>query len=579
MWAPSKQNGANNTDRVLAPFEFDPRDPTNFSRRAVDHLRPIKVIVIGAGMSGIIAGIFFPRNIENLELTIYDKNPDLGGTWYESRYPGVACDVPSHAYQFTFEGNPKWSRYWAKGPEIQDYLKSVATKYGADKYMKFNHNADKAVWDQKEGKWTVTFTRTDTSEVVTDSADVLIQAVGALNKWKMPEIKGLYDFKGPLMHSAHYDTSFDPTGKRIALIGGGSSGIQILPQIQPIAQRVDHYMKGKTWIPPFGLGAQGVMDRNGEPDTPQRELDEWKDPEKYLEYRRNIETSLHEASDVIYRDTPNALGFQKMCEDHMRAKLAKRPYIFEALRPSFAPACRRLTPGPGYLEALVEDNVDFISTQIQEVVEDGIITQDGKKREVDAIICATGFAGYRQHFPVIGKNGVNLQHQWDNDIPESYVGLVPENMPNFFVFLGPNGGPGVGSTVPFLENGAKYMIQCIQKLQREWYKSMTAKRTAVKDFGRYTDEYLEPTVFNSTCNAWWRHKGNGRILALWPGSALHGMYVWSHPRWEDYDYELKDEQKGNPFKWLGNGYVRAQVEGKKTTGYLDNPQVYLQTPL
>ncbi|KPM40130.1 putative sterigmatocystin biosynthesis monooxygenase stcW [Neonectria ditissima] len=571
MWTPTKaKEAASNGKSDRAPYDFDPADPANFSRRAIDHLRPIKVIVIGCGMSGIIAGIFFPRSIANLELAIYDKNPDLGGTWYESRYPGVACDVPSHAYQFTFESNHKWSRYWASGGEIQNYLKSVASKYGADKYMKFNHNVDKAEWDEKEGKWTVTFTRTDTGEVITDKADVLIQAVGALNKWKMPEIKGLDTFKGRLMHSANYDTDFDATGKRVALIGGGSSGIQILPQMQPIATRVDHYMKGKTWIPPFGIGALGVLDRNGDPNTPKEELEEWKDPKKYLEYRCKIEGSLNEASDVLYKDTPNALGFQKMCEDHMRAKLAKKPEIFEALRPSFAPACRRLTPGPGYLEALVEDNVEFIPTNIQEVVEDGIVTEDGKKRQVDAIICATGFAGYKQHFPVIGKDGINLQDQWSNDIPESYVGLAPENMPNFFIFLGPNGGPDVGSTVPFLENGAKYMILCIQKLQREWYKSMTAKRTAIKDFGRYTDEYLEPTVFNSTCNAWWRHNGNGRILALWPGSALHGMYLWSNPRWEDYDYELKEELKGNPFKWLGNGFVRAQVEGKRTTSYLDH---------
>ncbi|KAH7350443.1 hypothetical protein BKA66DRAFT_563373 [Pyrenochaeta sp. MPI-SDFR-AT-0127] len=569
MWAPSKARDApTNGEKTLAPFE-----------RAVDHLRPMKVIVIGAGMSGIIAGIFFPRNIENLDLVIYEKNPDLGGTWYESRYPGVACDVPSHAYQFTFESNPKWSRYWATGPEIQEYLQFVAHKYEANRYMKFNHSADKAVWDEEAGKWTVTFTRVDTREVVIDTADVLISAVGALNKWKMPDIKGRDRFKGPLMHSAQFQEDFDPTRKRIALIGGGSSGIQILPQLQPKASRVDHYMKGKTWIPPFGLGAHGVAGRNGDPMTPEDELKSWEDPENYREYRRQIESVMHEPSDVIYKGTSSCLGFQQMCEDHMRTKLAKKPEIFESLLPSFEPACRRLTPGPGYLEALVEDNVNFIPVAIHEIVEDGIITTDGRKRDVDAIICATGFAGYKQHFPIIGRNGINLQDQWEEDIPESYVGLAPENMPNFYIFLGPNGGPGVGSTVPFLENGARYMIMCIQKMQREWIKSMVPKRSAVKDFGRYTDAFLEPTVFNSTCNSWWRHKGNGRILALWPGSALHGMYVLSHPRWEDYDYQQKDELEGNPFKWLGNGYSRAQIEGKNTTEYLDKSDVLVHNPL
>ncbi|KAK6369604.1 hypothetical protein LTS17_009510 [Exophiala oligosperma] len=583
MWAPSKAvNGEKKSEeKSLAPYEFDKNEPGNLARRCIDQPRRMKVICIGAGMSGIITGIFFPRQIANLDLVIYDKNPELGGTWYESRYPGVACDVPSHAYQFTFESNPHWSRYWAGGAEILDYLRHVATKYGADKYMKFNIRVTKAEWNEEGGKWHVALERTDTGETFTDTSDVLLSATGALNKWKMPDIPGLDSFKGPVMHSATWDPNFDVTGKRIALIGGGASGIQILPQIAPKAKYVDHYMKGKTWIPPFGIGALGVLNRSGDPVTPQDELDAWKDPANYLNYRKEIERSLHGASDVLYKGTDNALAFQKMCEDHMRSKLAKKPEIFEALKPDFAPACRRLTPGPGYLEALVRDDVNFISTTIKEVTPTTIVTKDGKVREVDAIVCATGFAGYQQHFPLIGKNGINLQQQWEDDIPESYVGLAPENMPNYYCFLGPNGGPGVGSAVPFLEFGARYMIKCVQKLQREWLKSMTPKRSAIKKFGEYTDKYLEPTVFNSSCRAWWRHHLNGRILALWPGSALHGMYLWSNPRWEDYEYELKDEQHGNPFSWLGNGYCVSQVEGKDTTAYLDdeNLKVPVVNPL
>ncbi|RVX74091.1 hypothetical protein B0A52_01923 [Exophiala mesophila] len=585
MFAPNRvSNGA---PKSIAPYDFDKKDPGNLKRRAVDNLRRMKVICVGAGMSGIITGILFPRAVENLDLVIYEKNEDLGGTWYESRYPGVACDVPSHAYQFTFENNTQWSRYWASGPEIQAYLKHTAIKYGADRYMKFRHFCEKAEWVESEAKWHVTFKELDTNEIVVDTCDVLLSAVGPLNKWEWPKIDGLKSFKGPLMHSANYDTSFDPTDKRIALIGGGSSGIQMLPQIAPIAKHVDHYMKGKTWIPPFGMGAQGVLGRNGEAKTPAEELEAWKDSKVYLKYRHEIESYLHAASDVLYKDTENALAFQKLCEEHMRNKLLKKPEVFEALKPDFAPACRRLTPGPGYLEALVRNDVNFIPQTIKEVTETGIVTNDGILREVDAIICATGFAGYvflslstdpdahyhqsyKQHFPIFGKKGINLQDQWENDIPESYMGLAPANMPNYFIFLGPNGGPGIGSTVPFLENGARYMIKCVQKLQREWISSMTPKSDAVKLFGKHTDEFLEPTVFNSNCRAWWRHNTNGRLLALWPGSALHGIYCLANPRWEDYEYEMKEELKGNPFGWLGNGYCTAQLEGYNMTAYLED---------
>lgn len=163
MWAPGRV--ANETVKPLAPYDFDPSNPGNLKRRAVDNLRRIKVICIGAGMSGIITGVLFPRSIENLDLVIYEKNADVGGTWFESRYPGVACDVPSHAYQFTFESNQNWSSYWAGGEEIQQYLKHTATKYGATKYVRFKHMVQKAEWNEVEGKWHVTLKKTDTGEV------------------------------------------------------------------------------------------------------------------------------------------------------------------------------------------------------------------------------------------------------------------------------------------------------------------------------------------------------------------------------------------------------------------------------
>lgn len=176
----------------------------------------------------------------------------------------MACDIPSHAYQFTFESNPRWSSYYVGGAEILEYLKNVATKYDATKYMKFNHLIQDAVWDDNKGQWIVHITKTDTGEQVIDTADVVISAVGTLNAWKWPSIPGLDLFKGPKMHSANWKKDFKVDGKTVALIGGGSSGIQILPQIQPKAAHIHHYMKGKTWIPPVGFGGQALVERGGD---------------------------------------------------------------------------------------------------------------------------------------------------------------------------------------------------------------------------------------------------------------------------------------------------------------------------
>ncbi|KAL2012370.1 hypothetical protein VTN00DRAFT_5088 [Thermoascus crustaceus] len=560
---------------------FDHNDPTDLSRRPINEARPIRVIVFGAGMSGILAGILFPRSIRNLELVIYEKNADLGGTWFENVYPGIACDIPSHSYQFSFENNPQWSSYYASGAEIQAYLQRVAAKYDAYQYMKFHHRVVRAEWGDSEGKWHVEVESEETGEKFTDTADVVCAATGLLNQWRWPDIPGLHDFQGKLVHSAAYDPTYGLSGKRVALIGGGSSGIQILPKIQPVVKRVDHYMKGRNWIPPVGLGAEGMTEQGGSLITPADYLEKFqRDPTEYLEFRRRIEDVLNKPMEALYKNTDAEKTTADICREHMRTKLAKKPEVFQALVPDFAVGCRRLTPGPGYLEALVEDNVDFIPTPIKRVVKDGIETEDGKKREVDMIICATGYDDvHKQHFPVIGKNGVNLQDLWD-DFPEAYLSLVPAHMPNFFRFLGPNGGAAQGSTVPFLESAVRYVGKAIQKIQREFIKSMVVKPEMVKAFRQYTDRYFIPTVFSGTCGVWWKHKRdpNGRMLAVWPGSQLHGSSVMESPRWEDYEYELRAELKGNPLAWFGNGLVKEQIAGGFTTGYLDVAFVPVKNP-
>ncbi|OAL40506.1 hypothetical protein AYO20_00242 [Fonsecaea nubica] len=572
-------------------------DPAN---KAIDVLRPIKVIVIGAGMSGMTAGILFPRSIQNLELVIYEKNADVGGTWFENRYPGLACDIPSHTYQFTFEENTQWSSFYATGPEIHKYLKHVNTKYKAEKYMKFNHKVEKASWNDETGKWAIEVKNMVTGETITDTADVVCSAVGILNAWKWPEICGLHDFKGKLVHSAAYPEDLDVSGKRVALIGAGSSGIQMLPQIRRHAAAVDHYVRGKLWIPPAGIGGEGLEARNGDPRTPAADLERFKnDPEVYRQYRRYVEDLLNRPVEALYKGTPGAKMFADMCRAHMKEKLSKKPEVFEALVPDYPVGCRRITPGPGvganlvysmpvrlqglsfdsqYLEALVEDNVNFIPTKVRTVYDNGIETEDGVRRDVDVIICATGFDGvYKQHFPVHGKYGVNLQDIWD-EMPEAYLSMAPRLMPNFYVFLGPNGGPGLGSTVPFLELQCRYMTQVIQKIQREYIKSMMPTDRAMRDWADIVDSYFAKTIYVEKCNAWWKHK-SGRLLAIWPGSLIHGAFVFRNPRWEDYEYEHGPESRGNSLRWFGNGLSQRQIDMKGTTEeYLDTP-VPVEIPL
>ena len=476
----------------------DIRKPPN---KPIDELRPIKVVCIGAGYSGILTAIRFPQRIKNLDLKIYEKNADIGGTWFENRYPGIACDIPAHVYQFTFANNPNWSRFYAPGGEIQEYLKDVANKYDVEKYCHFQHFFEEGDWNEETQKWDLKFKNLATGETVTDDCDVLLKGTGILNNWKWPEIEGLHTFKGDLMHSAQWDPKFDVAGKTVALIGAGSSGIQILPQIQPKAKHIYHYMKGKTWISPFGYGAEGG-DAQGPVEHSIEERQRWaENPSEYQAYRHKVEALMNASQLVTFRGTEIAAGFWEVSKQSHKDKLAKKPYINDLLTPTYPPGCRRLTPGPGYLEALVEDNVDYIGTGITKVTETGILDNNGDFHEVDAILCATGFDySMRTDPPITGRNGITLGHMWD-ERPSAYMSMCVPNIPNMFIYLGPNGGPGAGSFIAMLECVAEYVIKCVKKLQLEYVGSMDVKPSAQKAFIEHVDHYFAGTIFTYNVSA------------------------------------------------------------------------------
>ncbi|KAG9665052.1 FAD/NAD(P)-binding domain-containing protein, partial [Aureobasidium melanogenum] len=541
----------------------------------IDDLRPIKVICIGAGFSGILAGIRFPQRVPNLDFTIYEKNEEVGGTWFENRYPGVRCDVPSAAYQYTFESNTQWSEYYCKGGEINEYLKRTAHKYGVYKYIKFKTELKGATWQEDTGKWVVDLQNLLTGETFTDDCDFLITATGILNKWKWPSIEGRESYTGRMVHSANWDpdlTMDKIKGKKVALIGAGSSGIQILPQIQPHAEVVDHYMASQTWISPIGFGSQELTDRGaiGNFKHSQEELDSFRDnPEAYAKFRSKVEKMVNAAALVTLHGSPLQQNFQAINREAMANKLAKKPEIMRVLEPSWPPGCRRLTPGPGYLEALVEDNVNFVSTKIKRFTANGIETVDGKTRDVDLVICATGFDTTCKGPPLVGRGGRELNDVWE-PYPKSYWGICPPEMPNMFRFIGPNGASGTGGLIHLLECACEFMIRVVQKAQREYIMSMMPKMEVIDTFTEHVDLYFTKTIYTQPCKSWMkRGKEDGRVITIWPGSALHAAYAYENPRWEDFEYTHHKLAQGNYMAWLGNGLTMLQERNEHTTEYLD----------
>ncbi|CAG9952394.1 unnamed protein product [Clonostachys rosea f. rosea IK726] len=539
------------------------------ARRHVDTTRPLKVVIVGAGISGIISAIKLLDSVQNLSLKIYDKNEDLGGTWFENRYPGCACDIPAHTYQLSWDHNAAWTQFYATAPEILKYWQRVAEKYDIKGYMKFSHRATEARWDESAATWAVTL-QDKRGHTVHDDCDVFISAVGILNAWDWPSISGLGDYKGKLMHSAAWDTSFDLEGKSVAVIGAGSSGIQIVPNIQPMVKRLDHYVRGKTWIAtPMAdqeLKKRGVEGSNFafSPD----EIKDWEsDPKSYLEYRKQVETTVQTGFQATLRASIEQKEARPYFKTLMAQRLSKKPTVLSHILPDFPPFCKRLTPGPGYLEALTEENVQVIPERIQSVTETGILTTDNKHREVDAIVCATGFnTSFTNRFPVYGIGGALLfgeeRQQQNRSRLSTYLSMAVDGFPNFFLFLGPNSGVGHGNLLMIVERLADYCAKTLRKMQTQDILTIQPRTSAVDSFSAFCEEYFKETVFSADCSSW--YKVGGKVAALWPGSSLHAIKTLEEPRWEDFKYTFLND---NFTAWLGDGSTEADHDPNADKAY------------
>jgi len=304
------------------------------------------------------------------------------------------------------------------------------------------------------------------------------------------------------------------------------------------------------------------------PVSPEQREEFATNPKKFLDFRKAIEADGNTIHGVTFKDSEMQKGAVEAFRAMMKERLAKKPEIVDALTPSFAVGCRRLTPGPGYLEALVEDNVDFVSEKISSITPEGVVLENSRKYEIDALVCATGFnTSSPPPFHVHGKHGVSLQGRF-TPYPETYLTMCVDGFPNFFMMLGPNSAIGSGALTMMIETEGDYIIKCIRKLQKEDYVSMVPKSERVRDFSDYIAEYFKKTVYMDECNSWYRSEGGkgNRITGLWPGSCLHCLETLRAPRWEDFEFESKDE---NRLRWLGNGWSVTQQGGGDPAWYLE----------
>ncbi|GLB41651.1 putative pyridine nucleotide-disulphide oxidoreductase [Lyophyllum shimeji] len=521
--------------------------------------RHMKIVCVGAGASGLLLAYKLQRSFENFELVLYEKNEQISGTWFENKYPGCACDVPAHTYTWSFEPKVDWSAVYAGSDEIHGYFESFATKYGLHKYVKLRHCVTHATWDATRDAWDIDVTDLATGQTLRDRADILVNAAGVLNDWRWPDIEGLKEFKGVLVHTANWDRSLDLTGKRVGLIGNGSSAIQVLPAIQPKVAKLTTFIRRGTWVAPAQGFEQHVY-------APEELVTFRNDPAAHLAYRKKQEEGTNAIFPMFIAGSAAQDTMFQMMTRQMREKLrGKAEGLAEVLIPQFGVGCRRITPGVGYLEALGKENVEVVYGDIERITERGCVTAvDGAEHELDVLICATGFnTSYMPRFGVVGEGGRSMKQEWAKEA-KSYLGMAVAGFPNYFLVIGPNSPIGNGPVLVFMEAQIDYILKLANRWQTENIRSFAPKREAVEDFVAHKDQFMKGTVWEHDCRSWYKSNSvSGKVSALWPGSTLHYLEAIADPRYEDWEIRYK----GNRFTWLGNGLSQTEVDATADWAY------------
>jgi cation diffusion facilitator CzcD-associated flavoprotein CzcO len=465
----------------------------------------VDVLIVGAGFSGLCMGIKLLEAGEK-NFLIIEKSEDIGGTWWDNRYPGCACDVPSHLYSFSFERNPGWTRMFASQPEIYQYLKSCVDRYGLAPYIRLNTRFHEAVWDESAGVW-----RICAGDNVRIHARVLVSGMGALHVPHYPEIPGIERFTGPAFHSATWRSEVDLTGKTVAVIGTGASAIQFIPQIAPRAGKLLVFQRTPPWIIPrhdFGIS------------------EKWRQrferiPCLTWALRTALFFSLEWRVLSFLGDRFVREYLERIARRHLERSVPD-PQLRAALTPMYEIGCKRVLLSDDFYPTFKRSNTELITERISEVCERSIVTGDGTERPIDVLIYGTGFHVTTQFIGMrlVGRGGVEIHDAWRNGM-SAYLGVTVSGFPNFFILLGPNTGLGHNSVVLMIEAQVHYVMNCLKLMRRRNLAVLEVRREAQQHFADLMRQRLSRTVWQSGgCRSWYQDTHTGENTTIWPGSVI-----------------------------------------------------------
>lgn len=479
--------------------------------------RNLRVVVIGAGMAGILCGIKL-RAAGYTDFVIYEKAATLGGTWRENTYPGIACDVPAHLYTYSFEPNPDWSHVFAPGDEIQRYFEHVARKYAVLPSIRFGCEVTRCEF--VDGRWQL-----ELGNGERDVADVVIAATGVLHHPNVPELPGLEAFAGACFHSARWDHTVPLTGRRVGVIGTGSTAIQIT---SALVARVAHYTL-------FQRTAQWIMPIENPPYSAEERAAFARDPALIEALRREMDRAAIEklSNAVIAADSPEMKKIEGMCRANLERSV-QDPVLREKLRPNYRAACKRLIFSPDFYAAIQRPNASLVTEAIERIEAGGVRTRDGRLHALDVLVLATGFRADRFIRPAVvsGRHGVLLDEVWA-DHPTAYLSLSVPGFPNFFMLNGPNGPVGNFSLIQIAELQLGYVLQLMERLRQGDCREIAASSAATAAFDTARIEAAKSSIWATGCKSWYLDR-NG-VPASWPWTYARFAEEMAAPKLDAYE--------------------------------------------
>ena len=526
---------------MLEEMELDGQDLREFHwDREVSEAakQAFHVVVIGCGMSGLLAAIRLEE--ARIPYTVVEKNPSVGGTWFENTYPGCRVDVGNHFYCYSFEPNPEWSEFFAQRQELQAYFERCLEKYGIREKVRFDTEVVAAVYDERSHRWSLRIRQREGGEE-TLVANAVVSAVGQLNRPKLPDIPGRDRFRGPSLHSARWQHDVDLKGKRIAVIGTGASAFQIVPAIAEEAGRLTVFQRSASWMFPnphyhekVAPGKQWALKHLPYYARWYRFLLFWPGCDGGYEAMKVDPEWPHPERSTCAMNEAARVTFTQYLED----QVGDDPELLAKVVPDYVCLGKRVLQDNGsWLTALKRDDVELVTDPIREIREDAVVCESGAAYPVDVIVYATGFHANRFLWPmeIVGRGGVKLREQWGDD-PSAYLGIAVPNFPNLFCIYGPGTNLAHGGSLIFhSECQVRYIMGCLKALLESGRSAIECRQSVHDEYDRRLQKALEGMVWShpSIRSSWYRNE-RGRVTVLSPWRLVDYWRWTQRPDLEDF---------------------------------------------